>query len=36
MNDYKGELEGDLESNVYVGYPKYGNDFMGIYIKNCA
>lgn len=32
MNDYIGEWQ---ESDVYVGYPKYkyGDDFMGIYIK---
>ena len=29
-------MGGDSESNVYVGYPKCGDDFMGIYIKNCA
>lgn len=26
-------MAGDWESDVYVGYPKYGDDFMGIYIK---
>lgn len=26
-------MAGDWENDVYVGYPKYGDDFMGIYIK---
>lgn len=29
----KRRMAEDLESNVYVGYPKYGDDFMSIYIK---